>query len=123
MKKECCNKERVENVESLHSEDIEKLTSKHDITDIGKDLLNFGQTAAALMNLDLVICNDTSLAHLAGSLGIPCFVLLPYESNWRWHDDITKCDWYNSIKLYRQKTFGDWTNSVEEILKSLNANS
>ena len=73
------------------SEEINKL-SDFNITDIGKDLLDFGQTAAALMNLDLVICNDTSLAHLAGALGIPCLVLLPYETNWRWHDDLTKCD-------------------------------
>ncbi len=99
--------------------ELSKITSKHNIIDIGSDLTNFDKTASALMNLDLVICNDTSLAHLAGSLGIPCFVLLPYESNWRWHDDITKCDWYNSIKLYRQETFGDWTNTIEEVLKSL----
>jgi ADP-heptose:LPS heptosyltransferase len=97
------------------SEDIEKLTSKHDITDIGKDLLNFGQTAAALMNLDLVICNDTSLAHLAGALGVPCFVLLPYEVNWRWHDDLSKCDWYNSIKLFRQDSIGNWENVFKEV--------
>ena len=101
------------------SEDIEKLTSKYDVTDIGKDLLDFGQTAAALMNLDLVICNDTSLAHLAGALGIPCFVLLPYEVNWRWHDNLSKCDWYNSIKLFRQKTFGDWNCVIQEVKETL----
>ena len=70
--------------EQTKSEELKKLTDKYDICDIGKDLMDFGQTAAALMNLDLVICNDTSLAHLAGALGIPCFVLLPYEVNWRW---------------------------------------
>ena len=97
------------------SEELEKLKSKCDITDIGSELTDFGQTAAALMNLDLVICNDTSLAHLAGALGIPCFVILPYEVNWRWHDDISKCDWYHSIKLFRQESYGDWNGVFERV--------
>ena len=97
------------------SEELEKLTSRYDITDIGSELIEFNQTAAALMNLDLVICNDTSLAHLAGALGIPCFVLLPYEVNWRWHEDLRKCDWYNSIQLFRQKSVGDWNGVFENV--------
>ena len=101
------------------AEELEKLTTKYDIVDIGKDLINFKQTAAALINLDLVICNDTSLAHLAGALGIPCLILLPYEVNWRWHEDLSKCDWYDSVKLYRQKTLGDWSGVFEEVKKLL----
>ena len=97
------------------SEELQKLTEKYDITDIGSELLDFNQTAAALMNLDLVICNDTSLAHLAGALGIPCLVLLPYEVNWRWHDNLAKCDWYDSIKLFRQKSIGDWSSVIGEV--------
>lgn len=101
-------------------EDLPKLQSKYDITDVGKDLINFGQTAAALKNLDLVICNDTSLAHLAGAMGIPCFVLLPYEMNWRWHYDLTHCDWYDSLKLFRQSAPGEWDiifNQVKSFLQ------
>ncbi|MBE7712001.1 MAG: tetratricopeptide repeat protein [Cyanobacteria bacterium SIG31] len=101
------------------SEELEKLSSKYDVTDIGSELLDFNQTAAALMNLDLVICNDTSLAHLAGALGIPCFVLLPYEVNWRWHEDLSKCDWYDSIKLFRQKSIGSWSEVFEEVKELL----
>ncbi len=101
------------------SEELAKLTSKYDITDIGSELIDFSQTAAALVNLDLVICNDTSLAHLAGALGIPCFVLLPYEVNWRWHSDISKCDWYDSIKLFRQKSIGNWDSVFEEVKELL----
>lgn len=97
------------------SEDLKKLTDKYNVIDIGRDLIDFGQTAAALENLDLVICNDTSLAHLAGALGIPCFVLLPWEVNWRWHDNLNVCDWYDSLKLFRQKEQGDWTGVFEEI--------
>ena len=99
------------------SEQLEKLTEKHSIIDIGKDLIDFGQTAAALENLDLVICNDTSLAHLAGAMGIPCLVMLPYDTNWRWHDDLSKCDWYDSISLFRQKSPGDWQSVFDEVKK------
>ena len=101
------------------SEDLKKLTAKYDIMDIGCDLLDFGQTAAALKNLDLVICNDTSLAHLAGALGVPCFVILPYEMNWRWHDNTEHCDWYNSIKLYRQSKPGDWDTVFGQVKSAL----
>jgi len=101
------------------AEDLKKLSSKYDITDIGCDLLDFGQTAAALKNLDLVICNDTSLAHLAGALGVPCFVILPFETNWRWHDDLTHCDWYDSLKLFRQSEQGEWSPVFEQVKTSL----
>lgn len=98
------------------SEEVTKLTSKYDVIDIGKDLLDFSQTAAALSNLDIVICNDTSLAHLAGAMGIPCWVVLPYNTDWRWHTDLSTCDWYNSVRLFRQKSYDDWTGVFEEIL-------
>lgn len=103
------------------SEELKKL-EQYDITDIGKELIDFGQTAAALENLDLVICNDTSLAHLAGALGKPCIVLLPWEVNWRWHDDLSKCDWYDSLKLLRQTKQGDWSGVFEEVLKIIKRN-
>ena len=69
----------------------------------------------------MVICNDTSLAHLAGALGKPCIVLLPWEVNWRWHDDLSKCDWYDSLKLLRQHKQGDWSGVFEEVKSILNA--
>lgn len=90
------------------SEEVHKLSEHYDITNLGAEFLDFGQTAAAMVNLDLVICNDTSLAHLAGALGIPCFVILPFETDWRWHDDMNHCDWYSSLKLFRQDSPGDW---------------
>ena len=76
---------------------------------------DFKQTAAALMNLDLLICNDTSLAHLAGALGVPCFMIVPYEVNWRWHENHKKCDWYDSVKIFRQKSMGDWDGVFEDV--------
>lgn len=101
------------------SEELEKLSKEYNIIDVGSELVDFGQTAAALQNLDLVICNDTSLAHLAGAMGIPCFVLLPYEVDWRWHEDLSSCDWYDSISLFRQKSIGDWNSVFEQVQEQL----
>ena len=102
--------------ENLHVEDAKELDG---IIDVGKDLIDFGQTAAALSNLDIVICNDTSLAHLAGAMGIPCWVILPYEVNWRWHTDLSVCDWYNSVKLFRQHSIGNWQSVFDDILNEM----
>ena len=98
------------------SKEVEKLEG---IIDIAPHLNDFADTAAALFNLDLVICNDTSLAHLAGAMGIPCWVLLPYEVNWRWHSDLSKCDWYDSLRFFRQHSVGDWDSVFEDVLKEM----
>lgn len=95
------------------SEDVRKLDN---VIDIGKDLIDFSQTAAILRNLDLVICNDTSLVHLAGAMRVPCWVMLPYNVNWRWHTDLSKCDWYESVKLFRQKSLDNWQSVFDQIL-------
>ena len=104
------------------AEEFEKLSSKYDITDLSKDFRDFSYTAGALENVNLVICSDTSLAHLAGALGKPCIVLLPYNYNWRWHTDLTHCDWYDSVKLYRLKADESWNDLMKRIVKELPAN-
>ncbi len=101
------------------AEDLDKIVNDYDIVDIGKTVQNFSDTAGALANLDLVICNDTSLAHLAGAMNIPCWILLPYNYNWRWHLDLSKCDWYESVKLYRQKQVGDWDEIFDRMYNDL----
>lgn len=98
------------------SEEASKLSG---IIDIGKNLVDFSQTAAALSNLDIVICNDTSLAHLAGAMAIPCWIILPYEVNWRWHTDLSVCDWYDSVRLFRQHRPGDWRGVFDDILDEM----
>ena len=103
------------------SEEFEKLSNSHHIVDLSKSFKDFSYTAAALKNLDLVICNDTSLAHLAGALNIPCVVLLPYNYNWRWHTDLTKCDWYDSVKLYRADKDESWNSLVSRVVEDLKA--
>lgn len=101
------------------SEEIEKIKSKYDIVDLGVTFRNFSDTAAAIDNMDLVISNDSSLAHLAGAMGKRCFVLLPSVYNWRWHTDLTKCDWYDSVKIFKQKTPNDWNGVFDDVYASL----
>jgi len=101
------------------SEEFEKLSQKYKITDLSKSFKDFSYTAAALKNVDLVICNDTSLAHLAGAMHVPCVVLLPYNTNWRWHTDFTKCDWYDSVKLYRADKDESWNSLVHRVVEDL----
>lgn len=98
------------------AEDISKL---HNVIDIGQDLTEFHQTAAALRNLDLVICNDTSLAHLAGAMRVPCWVMLPYNVDWRWHSGSGQSDWYESVKLFRQKNIDDWESVFDQIVEEM----
>ena len=102
------------------SEEFEKLSSKYDITDLSKSFKDFSYTAAAIENLDYVICNDTSLAHLAGAMNKPCAVLLPYNYNWRWHTDLTYCDWYKSVKLYPADKDESWNDVMERVIKDIN---
>ena len=101
------------------AEEFTKIKDKYDVIDIAHTFGDFSDTAAAVENLDLIICNDTSLAHLAGAMCKPCWVLLPHVYNWRWHKDLSKCDWYDSVKIYRQPQNGDWVSVFEEVKKDL----
>ncbi len=104
------------------AEEFEKLASKYDITDLSKSFKDFSYTAAAIENLDLVICNDTSLAHLAGAMGKPCVILLPYNYNWRWHTDLSYCDWYESVKLYIADKHENWNSVMDRVIKDIKRN-
>ena len=101
------------------AEEFEKLAKKYDITDLSKSFKDFSYTAAALANVDLVISSDSSLAHLAGAMGKPCIVLLPYNYNWRWHIDLTHCDWYDSVKLFRLGKKETWNDLMIRVVNSL----
>jgi tetratricopeptide (TPR) repeat protein len=77
-------------------------------------LHDFAATAAYIAALDMVVTVDTSIAHLAGALGVPCRLLLPYAPDWRWLTDRADTPWYASLRLIRQKTPGDWAGVVAE---------
>ena len=83
---------------------------------------DFMDTAAIISNLDLIITSDTSVAHLAGALGAPTWVLLNTNADWRWMLDREDSPWYPSMRLFRQENFGDWQqvfNTVEKELSLL----
>jgi tetratricopeptide (TPR) repeat protein len=83
-----------------------------------EDALNsFADTAAVLANLDLIITIDTSVAHLAGAMGLPVWVLLHTASDWRWMAAGPTTPWYPSARLFRQHTAGDWGSLVTEALQ------
>jgi len=93
------------------------------IIDFGEQLDDangaFMDSAAIMMNLDLVITSDTSVAHLAGALGVPVWVALPFVPDWRWLLDRSDSPWYPTMRLFRQKRAGDWAGVFEEIEKAL----
>lgn len=88
---------------------------------LGADLHDFGDTAAIVAQLDLVISVDTAVAHLAGALGKPCWVLLPaYRCDWRWLRGRDDSPWYPGVmRLFRQKSRGDWTAVINEVKNAL----
>jgi hypothetical protein len=79
----------------------------------------FIDTAAVMANLDLVITCDTSIAHLAGALGRPTWVALKHLPDWRWLLDREDCPWYPTMRLFRQRTDGDWKSVLSRIEEAL----
>jgi ADP-heptose:LPS heptosyltransferase len=80
-------------------------------------------TAALMHHLDLVITSDTAIAHLAGALGRPVWVLLQIGCDWRWLTDRVDSPWYPTMRLFRQKTFGDWSGVFQEVATALASES
>ncbi|ASG21013.1 tetratricopeptide repeat protein [Nitrospirillum viridazoti] len=89
------------------------------LSPLGPDLTDFAETAAAISALDLVITVDTAVAHLAGALGRPTWLLLPYVAEWRWMDDRTDSPWYPSMRLFRQPAPGDWPAVMAAVVEAL----
>ena len=82
-------------------------------------MTDYAETAALVANLDLVVTADTSVAHLAGALGKPVWILLPHAPDWRWLLQRSDSPWYQSARLFRQPTAGDWSSVVAQIARAL----
>lgn len=89
------------------------------IVDLTTMIQSFDDTATILAGLDLVICCDTATAHMAGSMGVPVWVAIPFNPDWRWTLNGETTPWYDSMKLYRQPKKDDWTSVFEQIQKDL----
>jgi len=89
------------------------------LADFGADIESFADTAAIMENLDLIITSDTSVAHLAGALGLPAWVLLAAGADWRWFVDREDSPWYPTLRLFRQRTRGDWDQVVARVKAAL----
>jgi hypothetical protein len=89
------------------------------LVDLAPELTDFGETAAAVAALDLVVMVDSSVAHLAGALGRPVWVLLPKPADWRWLRDRTDSPWYPTMRLFRQPEPGAWDAPIAAAASAL----
>ena len=97
----------------VREEDLPFLQSRSDVCEIGRQFKDFADTAAAIALLDAVIAVDTAVAHLAGAMGKPLFLLLPFAADFRWLRERADSPWYPSARLFRQPQFGDWRQRRE----------
>ena len=79
----------------------------------------FMDTAAVIRNLDLVVTADTAVAHLAGALGAPVFLALHLSADWRWPRDRDESPWYPTMRLFRQKTLGQWPEVFDRMAQAV----
>ncbi|VAW75061.1 FIG140336: TPR domain protein [hydrothermal vent metagenome] len=101
------------------TEQDEALFSQYSITDMRSVINDFSDTAYIIKQLDLVITIDTSVAHLAGSLGANAKVLLAYASDWRWGRNTDTCAWYPSLTLYRQSEINRWDSVINQLVSDI----
>jgi len=95
------------------------LAIREHLTDWTSDLNDFADTAALLENLDLLITADTSVAHLAGALGRPVWVLMAMAPDFRWMLGRNDSPWYPTMRLFRQTALGQWQVPIEQVMQAL----
>jgi len=101
------------------SKQTKNLPDGMDLVDFMDEVTDFADTTGLIMNLDLIISVDTSVAHLAGAMGKTVWTLLPFAPDWRWMLDREDSPWYPTMRLYRQPSFGDWNPLMDRLVKDL----
>ncbi|MCX7358158.1 MAG: tetratricopeptide repeat protein [Alphaproteobacteria bacterium] len=89
------------------------------VRQFGAQLADFAELAALIETLDVVVSIDTGVAHLAGALGKPVLLMLPFRADWRWLRERTDTPWYPTMRLFRQKQFGDWQSVIADVRAAL----
>jgi tetratricopeptide (TPR) repeat protein len=92
---------------------------KTPVINLGPDITDFADTMAILRNVERLVSIDTSVAHVAGAIGAPTSLVLPYAPDWRWLLNRDDTPWYKSIKLYRQQKPYDWSGVIERVAADL----
>jgi hypothetical protein len=90
-----------------------------DHIDVSAELTDFASTAAVIASLDVLVTVDTAVAHLAGALGKPVWILLPFAGEYRWLLDRVDSPWYPTARLFRQPSPGDWGSVVGRVVREL----
>lgn len=103
----------------LRRADLDRVAMPASFTDLGSELRDFADTAAVVASLDLVVSSCTAVAHLAGALAVPVWVLLSSAPDWRWQRDRDDSPWYPTARLFRQPTPGDWGSVAEVVRQAL----
>jgi tetratricopeptide (TPR) repeat protein len=103
----------------IRASDAPLLSTLPSLYRLGETLTDFASTAALLCELDLVITVDTAIAHLAGALGRPVWILLPHVADWRWLQQREDSPWYPTARLFRQLAPGDWDSVIERVAAEL----
>ena len=86
---------------------------------LAKDFKDFADTAKALKAMDVVVTVDTSVAHLAGALGVKTYLLIPYAADWRWFGDTETTPWYKSVRIFKQTDSISWEEPLKNIMALL----
>ena len=115
------NREYICLQQEIRQEDLAYLRSHQIIHTFEDHIHDFDDTAALCSLVDVVISVDTSVAHLAGALGRPLWLLLPFVPDWRWMLNRSDSPWYPSATLYRQSTQGDWGSVLQSMRRDLEA--
>lgn len=89
------------------------------LINFGAEIQNFTDTMAILDGLERLVAVDTGVAHLAGAMGRPASILLPYAPDWRWLLGRSDTPWYPTITLHRQQRAGDWAPVIDAVLATI----
>ena len=93
--------------------------ASNEVTHFTPELVDFAETAGLIANLDLVITVDSAVSHLAAAMGKKTWLLLPFAADWRWQMQQYGKPWYSTVRIFQQKSVGDWQRVIEDVMNAL----